>query len=250
MIVHELNRSFLQTVQRVLAPIGLDWRDWILNTAILRRESKQTCTITLRTSATLFRGMEYPSETGFDENVKSLDALIPLDESYAGLCFRTRAVVWVDNLHALPDNDPLREIYRSFRYVGVAARSPISEVVFPIGAKDGLHEMFLGVLNLEWCPNELEGDIRTAVNPLTSHKRVLITSLRSVIDLHSHFLLLGEAIGEMLPNVHSDTMLPDIGNPLCACHRAALMRCEDKLRRDTEAYTGGVPDRAGADTRE
>src|SRR5215469_14105882 len=130
--LHPLNGQLLESLQRILAPIVPDWSQWIVNSIILRREYLTAYTVSLKTSATLYHGKRYYSHKDCDDKVKALDGLVPLDDSYAGHCLRSGSVLWVDGLEDLEESDPLREAYRSFKYVGVNALRPVAEYVFPI----------------------------------------------------------------------------------------------------------------------
>jgi hypothetical protein len=163
----------------------VDWKEWIVNAIILHRTLAAVETVTLETSATLHKGERYYSydQCGHDKPVKRLDGEVPLDDSYAGYCIRTGNIVWVDDLESLHKDDPLRDEYRSFGYVGVRTPSPPkSEYVFPIRLRIGLSEAIWGVLNCEWYGTQSESAFQSKGQAIVAGR------IGTLLSIHARFL--------------------------------------------------------------
>ena len=180
--LHWLNGIMINHMVKLFPDI--DWNEWIVNTIILHRTLAAVETVTLETSATLHKGRRYYSidECGLDKPVKSLDGEVPLDASYAGYCIRTGNIVWVDDLESLQNDDPLRDEYRSFGYVGVRTPSPPkAEYVFPIRLRIGLSEAIWGVLNCEWYGTQ-------SGSPFMNRQAIVAGAIGRLLSVHARFL--------------------------------------------------------------
>lgn len=185
--LHRINGELIEALRDVLPMPNERWREWIVNVIILHRSVEAKETVTLETSATWYKGRLVSDRSQLDQDVRRLDGPVPLDESYAGYCIRTGNYVWIDDLIGLqsdPRASPLKNVYRSFEYVGVeTTHLPDAEYVFPIRLRIGSNEIILGVLNCEWyAPENKEHD-----NPF-GERDVVVDRILALLERHARFL--------------------------------------------------------------
>jgi hypothetical protein len=194
--IHQLNGRLLLALKRLIPEAK--WEEWIVNVIILYRKVEAVETVTLETSATLYRDEPFFSRKDCEDRgrntVRNLDGYVPIHDSYAGYCILQGDVVWVDKVETTnrPSSSgsfPLQDRYRDFAYVGVKTPGlPRSEYVFPIRLRIGLSGTILGVLNCEWYgpleekPQEKENMFQTLQREYVVH---LVTQL---LDVHAGFL--------------------------------------------------------------
>jgi hypothetical protein len=183
--LHRINGELLEALRDVLPDVR--WNEWIVNVIILHRLVEATETVSLETSATYYKGNLVCDRNQLGGDVHTLDGPVPLDESYAGYCIRTGNYVWVENLIGLQSgqrDSPLKNVYRSFKYVGVeTTHLPNAEYVFPIRLRVGSNEIILGVLNCEWYAPENE-----PYDNQFSERDVVVHRIITLLERHARFL--------------------------------------------------------------
>jgi hypothetical protein len=226
-LIHRINGQFLKRLDglfteefpKKMAPIKWQWNleNWIINVILLHRSSGQTYTVRLETSATYHKGKLFDTdERVFDPSkVAVLDLPVPLDQSFSGYSVTTCDAVWINNLSVLADPHPLARHYRSFRHVGVTTPSerPTSEYVFPILLQVGIHNLSLGVLNMEYfAPPE-----KTS-SPFEQNQLLIRNSVSKLLNAHSPWLLAAQQ-PEMGAVLDKD---PDMARPFLDLHESVL----------------------------
>jgi len=214
--LHALNGQLIKHLRDIFPDCR--WREWIVNVIILHRVVGVVETATLETSATLWHDEEFFNDDDCKrkpDHVRSLDGRVPLHGSFAGWCIRSGYFVWVDNLQELQEDDsynekpnPLKDLYRSFGYVGVEASDlPNAEYVFPIRLRAGLTDIVWGVLNCEWYSSKGDADQKSPFENLG--RDYVVKNVNELLELH----------GRYLPVVlYQDGLGPDCSKRLSKCY--------------------------------
>jgi hypothetical protein len=233
--LHALNGQLIRHLRDTFT--DCPWKEWIVNVIVLHRTVGVVETATLETSATLWYGEEFFSDKDCREKpgrVRSLDGRVPLHGSFAGWSIRSGYFVWVDNLPELQEDDsdkeeknPLKDVYRSFGYVGVEASAlPHAEYVFPIRLRAGLTDIVWGVLNCEWYKPKGHSE---QASPFENYGRdYVVKKVNELLELH----------GRYLPVVlYQDGLKPKCSERLSQCYDEMFKSHQERTRgSNNESY--------------
>jgi hypothetical protein len=240
-LMDALNGQLLDELQVRLEPINWVPRHWVVNVLLLERQLAETEVVSLRTSATLYKGERFYSEADCapDKAVKGLSGRVPLNRSFTAYCIRNSVDVWVDSLEATSrsEDDPLRNEYRGWEYVKVDLDArPDSEYVFPIRTKVTISQAILGALNFEWYGTDYadHNEFEMAGRSKVTHR------VSRLLDQHGPFLLLArmpevQSHRELLMSLHRNSLSSGREQPLGKDNSTTMER-DKEMQIDSVHY--------------